>query len=95
MCTAGSGSLATYGFIVAYALVCGALPRYLRRHGVSQLSAEIIPALACGAMLLALVGNLYPVPEGNYGKLPYIYLAYLAAGLVWFGLSGRKAGTGT
>jgi hypothetical protein len=35
-------------------------------------------------MLLALVGNLYPVPEGPYGKLPYIYLAYLAAGLVWF-----------
>ena len=35
-------------------------------------------------MLLALVGNLYPVPEGPYGKLPYIYLAYLAAGLLWF-----------
>src|SRR5229473_1635299 len=27
------GSLATYGFIVAYALVCVALPRYLRQHG--------------------------------------------------------------
>ena len=26
------GSLATYGFIVAYALVCMALPRYLRQH---------------------------------------------------------------
>ena len=26
------GSLATYGFIVAYALVCVALPRYLRSH---------------------------------------------------------------
>src|SRR5258707_3282973 len=29
----GMGSLATYGFIVAYALVCVALPRYLRDHG--------------------------------------------------------------
>src|SRR6267143_3966773 len=28
------GSLATHGFIVAYALVCVALPRYLRDHGV-------------------------------------------------------------
>ena len=35
-------------------------------------------------MLLALVGNLYPVPEGPYGKLPYIYLGYLAAGMLWF-----------
>ena len=41
-------------------------------------------------MLLALVGNLYPVPEGNYGKLPYIYLAYLAAGMLWYFLQGRK-----
>ena len=40
-------------------------------------------------MLLALVGNLYPVPEGPYGKLPYVYLAYLAAGMLWFALSGR------
>ncbi|MGD0222339.1 MAG: APC family permease [Terriglobia bacterium] len=85
------GSLATYGFIVAYALVCVALPRYLRLHGVFRPSAVIIPALACAAMLLALVGNLYPVPEGNYGRLPYIYLVYLAAGLMWFFLHGRKA----
>jgi amino acid transporter len=78
------GSLATYGFIVAYALVCSVLPRYLRKHNAFRPGAQVIPWLACGAMLLALVGNLYPVPEGPYGKLPYIYLAYLAAGLAWF-----------
>ena len=78
------GSLATYGFIVAYALVCVALPRYLRDQGVFRRGAQIIPWLAGLAMLLALVGNFYPVPEGPYGKLPYIYLAYLTAGLLWF-----------
>jgi amino acid transporter len=84
------GSLATYGFIVAYALVCVALPRYLRNHGAYRPSSHVIPWLAFTAMLLALVGNLYPVPEGPYGKLPYIYLAYLTAGLLWFFLSTRK-----
>jgi amino acid transporter len=84
------GSLATYGFIVTYALVCLALPRYLRDHGAFRSGAQIIPALACAAMLLALVGNLYPVPEGPYGKLPYIYLAYLAAGLLWFLWHNRR-----
>jgi amino acid transporter len=78
------GSLATYGFIVAYALVCVALPRYLRDHGVFHQGAQIIPGLAFVAMLSALVGNLYPVPEGPYGKLPYIYLAYLGAGMLLF-----------
>jgi amino acid transporter len=84
------GSLATYGFIVTYALVCVALPRYLRDHGVYRPGAQIIPWLAFVAMLSALVGNLYPVPEGPYGKLPYIYLAYLSAGLLWFFWQGRK-----
>jgi len=84
------GSLATYGFIVAYALVCLALPRYLRNHGAFRAGAQIIPWLAGAAMVLALIGNLYPVPEGPYGKLPYIYLAYLSAGLVWFRLHSRK-----
>jgi hypothetical protein len=41
-------------------------------------------------MLLALIGNLYPVPEGPYGKLPFLYLAYLCAGLLWFLLQGRS-----
>jgi hypothetical protein len=40
-------------------------------------------------MLLAVVANLYPVPEGPYGKLPYIYLAYMAAVLLWFAFSPR------
>ncbi len=84
------GSLATYGFIVAYALVCVALPRYLRDHGAHRAGAQIIPWLAATAMLLALVGNLYPVPEGPYGKLPYIYLAYLTAGLLWFAIHPRN-----
>jgi amino acid transporter len=77
------GSLATYGFIVAYALVCAALPKYLRDHGAFRPGAQIVPWLAFIAMLSAMAGNLYPVPEGPYGKLPYIYLAYLAAGMVW------------
>ncbi|MGD0566913.1 MAG: APC family permease [Candidatus Sulfotelmatobacter sp.] len=84
------GSLATYGFIVAYALVCVALPKYLRDQEVYRPGAQIIPWLAGIAMLLALVGNLYPVPEGPYGKLPYIYLAYLIAGLLWFAIRGRS-----
>jgi amino acid transporter len=84
------GSLATYGFIVAYALVCVALPRYLRQHGAFTSGAQIVPGLAAAAMLLALVGNLYPVPEGPYGKLPYIYLAYLIAGLGWFLVRARS-----
>jgi len=87
------GSLATYGFIVTYALVCIALPRYLRDHGVFHQGSQIIPSLAFAAMLAALVGNLYPVPEGPYGKLPYIFLVYLCAGLILFVWQKRQEKT--
>jgi amino acid transporter len=79
------GSLATYGFIVTYGLVCFALPRYLGdHHGAVNWVTRTIPWFAFIAMVLALAGNLYPVPEGPYGKLPYIYLAYLASVVLWF-----------
>lgn len=84
------GALATYGFIVAYALVCIALPSYLRSIGAGRSGAQAIPWLAFLAMLFALAGNLYPVQEGAYGKMPYIYLAYLALGMSWFLLAGRS-----
>lgn len=89
------GALATYGFVVAYALVCVSLPGYLLQHQVFRQGAQILPWVAGFVMLLALVGNLYPVPEGPYGKLPYIYLLYLTAGMAWFGVRSRgKAALG-
>lgn len=87
------GALATYGFIVAYALVCVALPSYLKIHGVYRSGGQLLPWVAAGVMLLALVGNLYPVPEGPYGKLPYIYLLYLILGLGWFWIRSRIRGS--
>lgn len=61
-------------------------------HGVVNVATKTIPWLAFVAMVLALVGNLYPTPEGPYGKLPYIYLGYLAVALLWFMLHSRSNG---
>jgi amino acid transporter len=84
------GMLAVYGFVVSYGLVCFALPVYLReRHGVANVATKTIPWIACAAMVFAVVANLYPVPEGAYGKLPFIFLAYLAAVLLLFAFRSR------
>jgi len=84
------GTLATYGFVVSYGLVCFALPGYLRdHHGVVNWATKTIPWIASAAMVFALVANLYPMPEGAYGKLPYIFLAYLAAALLLFVFRSR------
>jgi amino acid transporter len=84
------GMLAVYGFVVSYGLVCFALPRYLRdHHGVISLATRTIPYIACLAMVYAVVANLYPAQEGMYGRLPYIFLAYLVVVLVFFVFRAR------
>jgi amino acid transporter len=77
------GSLATYGFLTAYALVCLAVPGFLKRTGELAPLWTALAGAGVLAMLLAIAGSLYPVPQGAYRWLPYIYLAYLVAGWMW------------
>ncbi|WP_158793023.1 APC family permease [Granulicella sp. L60] len=84
------GSLAVYGFITTYGLAAIALPVYLKRNHhltTGGLSLSIAGALA---MILALAGTLYPVPERPYNWLPYVYLAYILCGSTWFIFSTRR-----
>jgi amino acid transporter len=76
------GSLATYGFITVYGLVCVALPIRLKR--LQSLTSTTLGIAVAGAvaMLLAFVGNLYPVPPAPYSWLPYVYLGYLLVALM-------------
>jgi amino acid transporter len=84
------GMMAVYGTIISYGLVCVALPGYLREHyGVVNTATKLIPWLGCTVMVFALAANLYPTPEGLYGKLPYVFLAYLAVVLLLFSLRTR------
>jgi amino acid transporter len=85
------GSLAVYGFITTYGLVAAALAFYLRRAGQLTPATLSLAIAAALAMLLAMAGTLYPIPAQPYSWLPYIYLAYLIAGLTWFHFAARRS----
>jgi amino acid transporter len=87
------GSLSVYGFITTYGLVAAALPFYLRRRAQLTPAAIALAIAAAVAMVLAMAGTLYPIPAAPYNVLPYIYLAYLLAGLAWFHLAPRRRHT--
>jgi len=83
------GSLATFGFIVAYLLVCLALPVYLYRNASLTSKALVMSSLAVLSLLAALIGSLYPVPPAPYSYLIGIFFVYLVAGFAWSIKVGR------
>jgi amino acid transporter len=87
------GSLAVYGFITTYGLAAIALPIYLKRNHHLTGGSLLLSVAAALAMLFALAGTLYPVPERPYNWLPYVYLAYIFCGMVWFAISTRNQST--
>ena len=85
------GTVATFGFVTAYILVCAAAPLYLRSQGSLTPQAIGISVLAILAMSAALLGNLYPVPDPPYSYLPYIYVALLLTGFAWSTIWSARA----
>lgn len=78
------GTVATFGFILGYLLISIAAPLYIKKQGELKTRDIVTGVLGSVAMLGALVGSVYPVPDYPYNILPYIFLGYLAVGLVWF-----------
>src|SRR4051794_36290577 len=75
------GSIATYGFIVAYLIVSLAAAGYLRRLGVLK-PIHLVPSiLGAAAMATVLYYSVHPVPDYPYNIFPYVFLGLLVPGL--------------
>ena len=88
------GSLATYGFITVYALVAVALPLHLKAEKKLSIAIVLLAIASVLAMILVLEGTLYPVPDPPKNWLPYMFLAYLAAGVAWYAWQTRNRRSG-
>jgi len=77
------GTTATLGFILTYIGVSIAAPVYLAKRGELRPVTLIIPVIAVLLLLIALVGAVYPLPEGPAAYPIYAFLILLAAGVAW------------
>jgi amino acid transporter len=91
--TGVEGTLATYGFMLAYALVALAAPIYLLKLNEGKALAWILGVLGAVTMLFvfyvnwiptAIPNDIFPALSGTYGKLPYVFLVWTAIGLIWY-----------
>jgi amino acid transporter len=91
--TGWAGTVATFGFMLAYALVSIAAPVFLNRIGETSPLVAVIGII--GALVMVFVfwanwlpqfipGGLFPSLAGILAWLPYVFFAWVAAGLVWY-----------
>lgn len=78
------GTLATFGYLLAYVLVSIAAPIFLaRRHALTPLPV-VISTLATAAIGYVVYKNLVPVPPSPYNVFPYLFAAWIAIGVTWY-----------
>jgi len=77
------GSIAVFGYITAYALVAAALPFARRAVGQNSLRVVAISVVTIAVMVLIVIYDLISTSDPAHAPIPYIYLVYLAAGIVW------------
>ena len=91
--TSWVGTLATYGFMLAYALVSLGAPVFLNRLGVFNPLAMVVGAIGVLSMAFVFWANWLPqlIPGGAFSALsgvffwlPYIFLAWTVVGLAWY-----------
>jgi amino acid transporter len=85
-----AGTLAAFGFLLAYFLITIAAPVYLRRRGEMRPRHVVIAAIACLCLLVPTIGSFYPVPPFPVNVFPYIFAAYMAVGGGWLLILSRR-----
>jgi amino acid transporter len=87
------GTLATYGFMLAYALVALAAPIYLAKLNEAKALAWVLGLFGAVTMLFvfyvnwiptAIPNDVFPALSGSFKWLPYVFLAWTALGLLWY-----------
>jgi amino acid transporter len=85
------GSLAVFGFLTVYALVALALPFARRALGQHSHIVAFISVITVVVMVLIVVFDLKSASDANHARLPWVYLAYIGAGVLWYLVRRKKA----
>jgi amino acid transporter len=78
------GTVATYGFLVVYALVALAAPAYLKSVGELNRRAVLVSGLSILVIMPPLISTLYPPMPYPLNMIPYYFALYLFLGSMWF-----------
>jgi amino acid transporter len=91
--TGWTGTLATFGFMLAYALVALGAPVYLRRISEAGAVVWVLGMIGLVSMIVVFYASWlpqtipviqFPALTGLYIWLPYMWMVWTAIGLIWY-----------
>jgi amino acid transporter len=85
-----AGTLAAFGFLVAYYLITVAAPMYLKKLGELRPRNVVLACIAVLCLLVPTIGSFYPQPPYPVNLFPYIFLAWMAVGATWLLIVSRR-----
>jgi amino acid transporter len=85
-----AGTLAAFGFLLAYFLITVAAPVYLKRIGELKRSHVVLAVVAFAALLVPTEGSFYPLPPYPVRLFPYMFAGYLVLGGLWLSVVRKR-----
>jgi amino acid transporter len=85
-----AGLFGAMGFCGAYVLISLATPFYLKKIGELKFHHVLVAVIALALLIVPIVGTVWPVPSAPLNYFPYIFGAYLLAGIVLVSIRSRN-----
>jgi amino acid transporter len=79
-----TGTIGTFGYMLAYLLMAVSLPFFLRKRNEANPLSTGLAAVVVAALLYVFYKNVIPVPDYPYNLFPWIFLGLVVLGLVWY-----------
>jgi amino acid transporter len=86
-----TATFGTFGFLVVCLLISVVAPLDLHRAGIMRKHHALIGIIGVVLMAFVIFGSLYPVPAYPYNLLPYLFVAWLLSGAVWYGVLAARS----
>jgi len=86
-----TGTIATYGFLLAYILIAFGSCTYLYKKRQLKFSLVINAGIGVAFMVLAVIGSIVPWPSAPDNYLPQIFGIFMAAGIVYHVIDSIRA----
>jgi amino acid transporter len=85
-----AGTLAAFGFLLAYYLITLAAPMYLKKIGELRRNHVVMVVVAVLCLMVPTIGSFYPRPPYPVNLFPYIFLGWMAVGATWLVIVNRR-----